>query len=62
MKIKVEQAYAGHDSHYHLLTLPDGSRECVPGFRWTRKTASVALDLLEQAHGIDRARVRFDHQ
>ena len=57
--VRVEGATAG-SRWYFRLTMPDGSRESVPGDVWNRKTASAALDLLESVYGFDRRRVRFD--
>lgn len=57
--IKVTPCYGSRP--YFRLTLPDGSRENIPGDTWTRATAAEALDILQHVYGLDRAAVRFIH-
>lgn len=61
-RIRVESTFGGHGDRAHgfRLTMPDGSREQLIGFTWTRKLASLALDIAEHLYGYKRASVRFD--
>lgn len=59
MKVKVEACWSGGKNYYFRLTLPDGSRESVPGESWTRKVASQALDLIESNYKVPRRKIRF---
>lgn len=61
MIVRVESCWGGGDRFYFRLTLPDGRREIVTGDRWSRKLATIALDLLE-LHAIPRRSVRFSHR
>ena len=60
MRIKVESCWNGGDRHYFRLTLPNGDRESITGYTWTRSTATEALDLLESLYGYIRRSIRFD--
>ena len=62
MKIKVEACWGGNDHYYFRLTLPDGSRESINAEKWTRATASLALDRIQRACGVPRKSVRFEHR
>jgi hypothetical protein len=58
MTVKVESTWGSHEGF--RLTMPNGDRETLRGFRWTRKLATQALDLLEHVYGFQRSSVRFD--
>lgn len=58
MKIKVQFCYCGNDV-FKFRALVCGGLP-VRADKWTRKTATEMLDVLE-VHGFDRKRVRFIH-
>jgi len=60
MKIKVESCWSGGTDYSFRLTMPDGKREHIKGFYWTRSTSSKALDMLESVYGYKRRNIRFD--
>lgn len=62
MVVKVERCWAGGEKYYFLLTIPpNGSRERISGEKWTRETATEALDLLEKVYHFPRRNIRFYH-
>ncbi len=60
MRIKVESCWCGGDKYVQRLTMPNGAREFITGSRWTRATATEALNLLERVYGFTRRAIRFD--
>ncbi len=60
MIIKVESTWSGGEKHGFRLTTPDGSREQVSGFQWSRKLATEALNLFEHVYGYKRSSIRFE--
>lgn len=61
MVVRVERCWGGGDKYYFRLTMPNGSRECISGEKWTRAVASEALDLLEGVYHLPRRNIRFYH-
>lgn len=63
MTVRVEQCCG--DRLYFRITLPpqahslNSPREFVVGDEWDRRTATEALDLLENVYGFKRANIRF---
>ena len=43
----------------YRITMPDGSRENINGYKWGRKEASRILDIAEHVYKIKRRNVRF---
>lgn len=62
MQVRVERCWCGGEKFTFRLTMPDGSREFVPGETWTRATAAEALNLLEHVYHVPRRTVRFTHR
>jgi hypothetical protein len=62
MTVLVESCWG--DKLYFRITLPPeahsrANREFVVGDTWNRRTATEALDLLENVYGLKRANIRF---
>ncbi len=59
MKIKVERCWNGAKEFYTLF-LPNG-RERVYEDVWDKKTATLAIDLLENVYHLKRKNIKFVH-
>lgn len=59
MKVKIQHCYCGNEKYVWRALIAGGVRIPSDG-KWTRKTASEMLDILE-AEGFDRKRIRFIH-
>lgn len=61
MKINVEFCNGGNNKFYFRLIFKNGKREFVNSESWNRKTASKALDLLQNVYGLKRKSIKFNH-
>lgn len=64
MQVKVSHCWSGGERFYFRLEFEWHGRLCresVGGETWSRKVASLALDILQNAYGRDRRKIRFVH-
>lgn len=58
MTIRVQTCWNGRNILFRIK-LPAGGHESIAADQWDRKTASKALDLLQNVYGLKRQNVRF---
>ena len=61
MTVRVERCWSGGNKFSFRLTFPEGKREHIVGYQWSRRVASEALDIAQHLYGARRQNVRFKH-